>query len=166
MHQCGFDRKILAQFLEYRFGRAHGDKLVVILYHRAYDIRLHSLFLYQPFDIAIHWYTLSMWNIMRCNGLSSGRHIIDYRHIQIAVKNKRQSSRYRGCAHYHYIRIGCLAAEPCALINAETMLFISDDQPKPIKLNSALNESMCSRDRSYSARTYAIQYLVSFFCCH
>ena len=75
----------------------------------------------------------------RFYALSSRRHALHYRNVQIAVHRKRQRARYRRCRHNQNIRlVSRFICQFGALLNAEAVLFIRNDKREFIEDNVIL----------------------------
>ena len=75
-------------------------------------------------------------------------HLVEHRHVEIAIQGHRQGSRDGGRRHDEQIRIGGLGFlfEAHTLVNAEAMLFIDHRDTQRSKPNTLLDECVGSHD--------------------
>ena len=86
----------------------------------------------------------------RLHGRASRRQLIDHGDIQIGVGGHRQRARNRGRGHDQLMRLmtvgGALFAQAQALMHAEAMLLIDDDQGERGEFDAFLKQSMSADD--------------------
>ena len=97
---------------------------------------------------------------MGLNCLSTGRHLIDNRDVQISIERQRQRSWNRGRRHDEDIRgwrdngalfLGsicclCLVTERCALHHTEPVLLVDDNESKFVKIDAFLYQCLRPND--------------------
>ena len=78
--------------------------------------------------------------------LPSGRQLVDDRHVQIPVHQQRQCARNGRCAHDECVRLLALAHERGALLDAEAVLLVRDDETETEKRHRVADERVRADD--------------------
>ena len=92
--------------------------------------------------------------------MSTRRHLIDNRDVQIPIERQRQCSWNRGRGHDEYVRYWrgrgtlllrpicrlCFVTERRALHHTEPVLFVNDNEPESVKIDTLLYQRLCSND--------------------
>ena len=79
--------------------------------------------------------------------LPARRQFGNHRYIQIAVGDEGQRARDGRGGHDEQMRRIPLFREPCALRDAEAMLFVSHDEAERLKLHAGADQRVCSDDQ-------------------
>jgi len=74
------------------------------------------------------------------DGLSSGRHLVNDRKIEVSVDGHRERARNRRCGHNQNVRVVTPVYQFRALKHSEPVLFVNHHQAKPGKLHAFLYE--------------------------
>ncbi len=88
------------------------------------------------------------------------RQLVDHRHVEIRIQRLRQRARDRRRRHDHLVRrgsLGPLVAQRQALLHAEAVLLVDDDQRKTIEGDAALKHRMRADDDGRGAASDASQ---------
>ena len=144
--------KLLVQIVH-----AHKRAFVVALYFGTDAKRLIADF-YRIADKAEHSVVLIAPYHESGYGQTIFRFIRNFGYVQIAVTNKRKSTRNRRRAHYQHVGDKPLCHKRAALLNAETMLFVAHAKRKIIKFHVALNNRVSADDYPYFAVFYSSFY--------
>ena len=78
--------------------------------------------------------------------LPSGRQLVDDRHVQVPVHQQRQCARNGRCAHDERVRLLTLAHECGALLDAEAVLLVRDDEAEAEKRHRVADERVRADD--------------------
>ena len=97
---------------------------------------------------------------------SARRKLIYNRYVQISVHYDRQSSRYRSCTHDKRMRMSSLFRKLFALLDTESVLFISYYQPQPVILDLILYQCVCSNDHRHISIFYILIHKSLFLYSH
>src|SRR5439155_11974399 len=76
------------------------------------------------------------------DGLASGRLLGELRHIHVAIDGQGEGARDRRRGHYEQIGILRLGLQSEALMDAETMLLVDDDEAEVVEFDLVLEQSM------------------------
>ena len=79
--------------------------------------------------------------------LPARRQFGNHRYIQIAVGDEGQRARDGRGGHDEQMRRIPLFREPCALRDAEAVLFVSHDEAERLKLHTGADQRVCSDDQ-------------------
>ena len=84
------------------------------------------------------------------DGRAARRQLIDDRDVEIRVSGHRERARNRGRRHDELVRkttvLLCLFLQPQALLNAEAVLLVDDDERELRELDAFLKERVCADD--------------------
>ncbi len=90
--------------------------------------------------------------------LTSGRLLGQARDVEIAIGGHHQGARDRGRAHQQGVGVAALCGERQALLDAEAMLLVDDDEGEVAKLDIGLQERMGADDDRGQPRGEARQH--------
>jgi hypothetical protein len=76
------------------------------------------------------------------NGRSSRRHLVDYRHVQVAVNRHRQGTGNRRGRHHEDVRVKPTRSQFGSLHDTKTVLFVNNSERQVLEGHSLLNQCM------------------------
>src|SRR5579875_12253 len=100
----------------------------------------------------------------RDDPLAAGWQLIDYRYVQVSIERQGQRPGNWCGRHDEHMRVMPFLAQRVALLDAEAMLLIDDDQPQPAKVHIFLDQRMradshgglSALDRGVACRAFAL----------
>ena len=119
---------------EILLGALDSRRLLAFLYHGTDDIPLPAL-VKIFFYVIIHALAKFTCYHVTVGLCAATRVFIENADIKIAVNYKSESARYRRCRHNERMDVLAFKGERRALINAEAVLFVSNDESDVAKLN-------------------------------
>ena len=110
--------------------QAEHTLILALLNSRAHHINLVSVFRLPP-DKPVQPLPVPAVHREGVHLLPPGGHLVQNRHIQIAVNNQCQRPGNRRCRHHQHVHRLTLGCQRCPLPHTEAVLLIRDHQPQP-----------------------------------
>ena len=132
--QSRFREDLAAQALELLRRRARRQRLR-LLDERADDERLVSL-LHLSANELVRLVAAVRRHPARLHRLASRRHLVDDRHVEVAVDGEGERARDRRRRHDQHVRIASLLPKRRPLHHAEAVLLVDDRQPEAVEADA------------------------------
>ena len=142
-----------------------GRDVVRLLHLRADDEHLPSL-TDELVDEGVEPRSVALVHAHGLHRLAAGRQLVDDRHVQIAVHQQRQRTRDGRRAHDERVRLLALAHERGALLDAEAVLLIRDDEAEAEKRHRVADERVRADDDVEQAAGERLFHLALLPCGH
>ena len=122
-----------------------GRNVVCLLHLRADDEHLPPL-ADELVDEGVEPRSVALVHAHGLHRLAAGRQLVDDRHVQIAVHQQRQCARDGRRAHDERVRLLALAHKRGALLDAEAVLLVRDDETETEKRHRVADERVRADD--------------------